>query len=207
MTRRRLLNICLASVFLCLFMSGCLSRSAPEVTYFSLLTIEQLGTAEPVASNPDTSLGIGPITIPESLKRMQVVTRSQGNQYRFDEFHRWAGILEQDIALVIGDNLGFLLGTDKIADFPWMPYFQPTYRVVVEIQQLDGDLSGEAVLNARWSVVDAKKGELLASGKSVYRQALDEPSHVALVKAESRLLAALSKEIADILMSKKVSGS
>lgn len=196
MTSQRILCLGLTSVLLCSFMMGCISRSAPDVTYFSLLTVEQLGEAKPLAAMPDVSLGVGPITIPESLKRMQVVTRSQGNQYRFDEHHRWAGILEQDISTVIGSNLDYLLGTDKVAHFPWMGYFQPTHRIVVDVQQLDGDLSGGAVLIARWFVANGDGKELLEVRKSVYRQALADTSYASLVKAESQMLAELSKEIA-----------
>jgi uncharacterized lipoprotein YmbA len=179
-----------------LLVTGCIGRKSPEVTYYSLLTMEQMGEVQPVSSHPEIKLGIGPITIPASLKRSQVATRQHGNQYTFDEFNRWAGVLEKDIANVIGDNLGVLLGVEKVGFFPWMHHFIPTYRVVIDIQRFDGSLGGEAVLGARWAIADGKGKELLAGGKIVLRQSVEEPTYAALVKAESQLVAELSKAIA-----------
>ncbi|MBW2452782.1 MAG: membrane integrity-associated transporter subunit PqiC [Deltaproteobacteria bacterium] len=186
-----------ALLFVCtLIISGCLGRSAPEVNYYSLLTMDQLGEVEALASLPEVKLGIGPVSIPDSLKRSQIVTRQHGNQYMFDEFHRWAGVLEKDLEAVVGENLGQLLGVEKVVFFPWQRYFHPTHRIVINVARLDGSLDGDAVLNARWTVADAEGKNLLLSGQSVLRQALSEPSYVALIKAESQLVAVLSKEIA-----------
>jgi len=184
-------------LFCCvLLLTGCIGRKSPEVTYYSLLTMEQLGGAQAISFMPDINLGIGPITIPDSLKRSQIATRQHGNQYGFDEFNRWAGVLEKDLSSVLGDNLGQLLGVEKVGYFPWMHHFKPTYRVVVDVVRLDGALDGEAVLSARWAVADTDGKEFLAGGKSDYRQPLEEQSFAALIKAESQLVAELSKEIA-----------
>ena len=179
-----------------LLMTGCIGRKSPEVTYYSLLTMEQMGEVQAIASHPEVRLGIGPITIPDSLKRSQVATREHGNQYAFDEFNRWAGVLEKDITAVLGDNLGVLLGVEKVGFFPWMHHFTPTYRVVIDFQRLDGSLDSEAVLGARWAIADADGKKFLAGDKIVFRQALESPDYAALVKAESHLVADLSKKIA-----------
>lgn len=180
-----------------LLVTGCIGRKSPEVTYYSLLTMDQLGDVQAVSSHPEISLGIGPITIPDSLKRSQVATRQHGNQYAFDEFNRWAGVLEKDIANVVGDNLGALLGVEKVSFFPWMHHFTPSYRVIIDIQRLDGSLDDEAVLGARWAVADAEGEELLAGGKVVLRQPLQGSGYADLIKAESLLVAELSNKIAN----------
>jgi uncharacterized lipoprotein YmbA len=179
-----------------LLLSGCISRSAPKVTYYSLMAMEQLGETGTLTSLPEVRLGIGPISIPDSLKRSQIATRQQGNQYVFAEFNRWAGVLERDMTSVLGDNLGQLLGVDKVAFFPWLHHFKPTYRVMVDVIQFDGALDGEAVLSARWAIADADGKDFLAGKKSVYRQPLADASFAALIKAQSQLLAELSKEVA-----------
>ena len=179
-----------------LLLAGCIGRKSPEVTYYSLLTMEQLGEVKTLSSHPELRLGIGPVTIPDSLKRSQVATRQHGNQYAFDEFNRWAGVLEKDLTSVLGDNLGDLLGVEKVGYFPWMHYFKPTYRVVIDVVRLDGALDGEAVLSARWAVTDADGKEFLAGGKSDYRRPLQGSDYAALVEAESLLVAELSKKVA-----------
>ncbi|MDG5467226.1 PqiC family protein [Deltaproteobacteria bacterium IMCC39524] len=179
-----------------LLLAGCIGRKSPEVTYYSLLTMEQLGEVQAIASHPELRLGVGPVTIPESLKRSQIATRQHGNQHAFDEFNRWAGVLEKDLTSVLGDNLGDLLGVEKVGHFPWMHYFKPTYRVVVDVVRLDGALDGEAVLSARWAVADSDGKEFLAGGKSDYRLPLQGSDYAALVKAESLLVAELSNKVA-----------
>lgn len=184
-------------LFCCvLLISGCIGRKSPEVTYYSLMTMEQLGEVQAISSHPEIKLGVGPISIPDSLKRSQVATRQHGNQYAFDEFNRWAGVLEKDIAAVVGDNIGLLLGIDKIGDYPWMNHFKPTYRVIIDIQRMDGSLDSEAVLGARWAVADSEGREFLAGGKVDFRHTLQGPGYTSLVKAESILVAELSKKIA-----------
>jgi uncharacterized lipoprotein YmbA len=190
-----------------LMLSGCVGRSSPKVNYFSLLSIELMGESQVIAVHPEVRLGIGPVTISESLKRSQIVTRQHGNLYEFNEFNRWAGVLEKDFAAVVGDNLGLLLGTQKIDYYPWMRHFTPDYRVMIDIQRLDGPLDGEAVLGARWTVADTEDKDVLASGRSVFRQPLQGSGFAALVKAESLLVAELSKTVAeeiDRLIGKRV---
>ena len=179
-----------------LLLAGCIGRKSPEVSYYSLLTIEQLGEVIAISSHPELSLGIGPVTIPDSLKRSQVATRQHGNQYAFDEFNRWAGVLERDLTMVLGDNLGALLDVKKVGTFPWLNYFTPTYRVAIDIQRFDGSLGGDAVLDARWAVADAGGKEFLAGGKITLSQPLQGPGYAALVKAESLLVAELSEKLA-----------
>ena len=179
-----------------LMLTGCIGRKSPEVTYYSLLTMEQLGEVQAISSHSEIKLGVGPITIPDSLKRSQIATRQHGNQYAFDEFNRWAGVLEKDLTSVLGDNLGDLLGVEKVGYFPWMHYFKPTYRVVIDVVRLDGALDGEAVLSARWAVADADGKEFLAGGKSDYRLPLQGADYAALIKAESLLVAELSNKVA-----------
>ncbi len=193
----RTVNKLLFGLLSVLLISGCLGRSSPEVTYYSLLTMEQLGETQAIASLSDVNLGVGPITIPDSLKRSQVVSRTHGNQYAFDEFNRWVGVLEMDITSVLGDNLGALLGVENVGFFPWMHHFKPTYRIAVDIVRLDGSLDSEAVLSARWTVSGDDSNKFLAAGKSDYRQPLDDASYAALIKAESQLIVSLSREIAD----------
>lgn len=184
--------VCVAGLLL----AGCISRSAPTVTYYSLMTMEQLGETESLAALPEVRLGIGPIAIPDSLKRSQIATRQQGNQHEFAEFQRWAGVLEKDITSVMGDNLGQLLGIERVGFFPWLHHFKPTYRLTIDVIRFDGSLGDEAVLSARWAIADADGKDFLAGKKSDYRQPLADASYAALIKAESQLLAALSREIA-----------
>ena len=180
-----------------LLLVGCGGKS-PSISYYSMTSIEPADLGAEAMNMPEVTIGVGPVTVPEYLKRAQIATRpGDGNRYMFDDFHRWAGIIEKDIASAIGNNLGALLGSDRIVFFPWMNYFKPQYQVVIEIIQFDSDLNSDAVLSSRWAVADGAGKNILASGKSDYRRRLENPSYDALVDAESFLLADLSREIAD----------
>lgn len=179
-----------------LMLTGCVGRSAPTVNYFNLLTIEQLGDSGVIGMHPKINLGVGPITIPDSLKRSQIATSQHGIKYEFDEYNRWAGVLDKNLASVVGENLSTLLGVKNVGYFPWMAHFTPTYQIVITIQRLDGALNGEAVLIARWSVLNATGKELLAGGRNEFQQHVEHPSFTDLVKAESLLVAELSKTMA-----------
>lgn len=177
-------------------LAGCGGKS-PSVAYYSLAPLAQKNLVDQPKSHDEIALGIGPVMVPEYLKRSQIATRvGDTRRYEFNEFHRWAGIIEKDIAAVVGNNLGLLLGTNKIAYFPWVHLFKPTYRIVVEMIQFDADLNGDAVLSVRWAISDGAGENILASGKSDYRQTLANPGYDALVDAENLLLAELSEELA-----------
>ncbi len=179
-----------------LLLSGCTLRSSPEVKYFGLLTMQQLDDTRRIAAHPEMKLGIGPLTIPDNLQRSQIVTRQYENQFQFDEYNRWAGVLEKDLISAIGDNLSVLLGVESVGFFPWRPYLTPTCSVAIDIQRLDGTLEGETVLDAKWRLVDTKSSILLQSGRSVFRRPSAEPGYPGLVKALSMLVADLSFELA-----------
>lgn len=207
MIRYRVWAECLVvSTFLVL--AGCVGHNVPTVNYFNLLTMEQLGESKAIASYPEINLGVGPVSIPDSLKRSQIATSQRGNQYEFNEYNRWAGMLDKDFTTVVGENLGVLLGVENLGYFPWMPYFTPTYQLIMDIQRLDGALGGEAVLVVRWSVVNTQGKELLAGGRDVFQRPVEGDGFAALVKAESLLVAELSKKVAielDRLIGKKAS--
>lgn len=204
MIGQRFLTFNIASMLLAgLLLSGCIGRNNTEVTYYSLMTMEQSGENLQLGEYPELALGVGPVAIPESLKRSQIVTRNSLNQYSFNEFNRWAGVLENDIATVLGDNLGELLGVKKVAFFPWKYQFSPDYRVTLDIQRFDGALDGDVVFSVRWIVSDGEGKKTLAMQKSTYRQALEEASFPALIKAESQVLAALSQDIAEVVVALK----
>ena len=165
------------------------------LSYYALDTISPADMAVHNMPRHKVSLGVGPVMLPDYLKRMQIVTRAGTNRYEFSDSHRWAGLLEENILTVLGSNLGALLGTTKIASYPWLPHFEPDLRVTVEFLHFDADLSGDALLDARWSVSNGSGGTLLDSGRAVLRESLKDSSYESLVKAESRLLANLSKEL------------
>lgn len=191
--------IMLMSGFL-LLLTGCGGKS-PAVNHYSLGGIGQNASRVMVADDLDLKLGVGPVTVPDYLKRAQIATRLGPNRYRFDEFNRWSGVLEADISRAVGINLGGLLGTDAVMNFPWPSYFNPDYRIALDVMQFDAELKGDAILVCRWTVTDPAGEQVLASGRSQLRKKLASPAYDDLVHAENQLLMDLSRELAQAVKS------
>src|SRR5215468_10622748 len=90
-------------------LSGC-GGSAPSRFY----TLDPTAVPEgaPAASY---AVAVGPVSIPAAVDRPQFVVQSAPNRVSLDEFNRWAGPLDENIARVVAGNLSVLLGTPLVA--------------------------------------------------------------------------------------------
>ena len=69
--------------------------ASPQVSYYSLYASMQ----RPVTATADTlAVSVGPVTVPDILKRPQIATGGTDGLYRLAEFHRWSGELDRDFA-------------------------------------------------------------------------------------------------------------
>lgn len=184
---------------LCFVLAACAGRS-PQTSFYQLVPLADLDGDLPAVSPHDVSVGVGPLTIPDYLKRPQLVTRLSSSQIKVEEFHRWAGLLEKEIGSVMVDNLTELLGSERVVTFPWDQFARPDYRVVYDIQRFDGIPGGEAVLKVRWTVFDTASGKAGQVHGSVYRRQLETPEYQELVEAQSRLLGDFCRELAAWLL-------
>ncbi len=174
-------------------LGGC-SGKQPTMHYYQLAPVA-LPAASAAEKLPDLAIGVGPVAIPEMLKRQEIVVRDEGNQYRLTDLHRWAGLLEKDLESAIAETLGRQLGTEQVASYPWGGYFNPDYRVIVEILELTGKPGGLATLRAGWRIVDRSGEQLLFSKISAYQQNSLEQSINSLIQAQNQLIAKLCQEV------------
>jgi uncharacterized protein len=179
-----------------LLFAGC--RSTPPPTAFYTLTAVTKAETAGQGSAPmrDLAVGIGPVQIPEYLDRPQIVTRTAPDKLTLSEFNRWGGSLRQDFPRVLAENVAALLGTDRVLAYPWGDRLEPAYGVALDVQQFDGDLGGAVVLKATWIVTGREGKTPLAVRKTEIQEPVSGTDYDALVSAQSRALAALSREIA-----------
>jgi uncharacterized lipoprotein YmbA len=114
--------------------------------------------------------------------------------------HRWGGSLRTDILRVMGDDLGALLGTTRVAVFPAEPRFPVDYRVVLELLEFEGMLGGAVTLRARWTVA-GPDGRALAIEEARFEEATASPSWQDLVAAHSAALGRVTRQIAERIAS------
>jgi uncharacterized lipoprotein YmbA len=137
---------------------------------------------------------VGPVSVPGSVDRPELVVQVAPNRVAVDELHRWAAPLAEGIARAVAGDLAALLGAPEVATAPFAN-FAPDYRVTINVQRFDS-LPGEAVLvDAVWAVRETAGGKTRA-GRTVAREALQGEGYDALAAAHSRALAAVSADIA-----------
>ncbi len=154
------------------------------------------------ASSPATQgaggpvLVLGPVTIAAYLDRPPIVTRGSGSEVKVSEFERWAEPLKDNVEAVIAGNLSVLVPTERISVYPARLPPEVDLRIAVEVLRFDGSLGGEAVLEARWSLIGSDAEGPILTKRSRFEQATGGPGYDALVEALNRALEALSREVA-----------
>jgi uncharacterized lipoprotein YmbA len=157
-------------------------------------TLDSTATPEgaPTASY---AVAVGPVSVPATVDRPQLVVQVAPNRVALEEFNRWAAPLDNSIARAVAGNLAVLLGTPRVATAPVAPDFAPAYRVAIDVQRFES-VPGEVVLvEAMWTVRQAKGGET-RSGRTVVREPVQGDGFDALAAAHSRALAKVSSDIA-----------
>lgn len=183
-----------------LSVSGCATTQPTQFYLLSSLTKPNV-PAKSTGETSGLSLGIGPINLPKYLDRPQIVTRASRNSLTLGEFHKWAEQLEDNVGQVMAENLSILLSTDRVELFPWRLQRSIDYQVILDVIQFDRNPDGDALLLARWSIVDDKGHPVLRGKKSRVTAKPNGQDYESLVEALSKTLADFSREIAGVIQS------
>ena len=186
------------ALLLCALLVGC-SPLAPRPDPSRFYVLSPLSDSEHNPTLAGLALGLGPIKLADYLRRPEIATRVGPNQLRFAEFARWAEPLDTSIGRVLASNLSVVLGTERIAVFPWFGSFQPTCVVELDVQQFEQTAEGTVRLVASWTVRESSGKAPLA----VRQTNLSEPAAPgdvpAAVAALSRTLTTLGSEMAEAI--------
>ena len=185
-------NSGLLLIFLLLSLGGCVRDTKPA-NFFLLGP-----TAPPAAQRTQGPIVlVGPITMPHYLDRPQIVTRHPGGRVEFDEFARWAEPLRQTVPAVVAENLGQLVGSERIVPYLNIQTHLIDYRVIAIISRFDADDSGEVFLDVKWSLVRPAEDSHVMGRHSTYRTNAGSNHKEKLVAAMNSLLLRWSEDIAD----------
>ena len=195
MPRGLFLKFTLLILFTALMFVGC-RGSTPPVEFYTLNSMSSMQPKTNTSiADQNLAVGVGPVLIPTVIDRPQIVTRTGQNRLEMDEFHRWAGPLDEDFARVVAENISILLPSDHVAVFPWDPDFKPNYQVAMDVRSFEGRLGKDIRLEVFWRVSDLNNRKKLIEKKSVIKESLQTKDYEALVAAKSQALATLSAEI------------
>ncbi|MBI3798506.1 MAG: membrane integrity-associated transporter subunit PqiC [Deltaproteobacteria bacterium] len=182
---------------LIILMAGCATTPARFYTLSA--------TPGSAATSSNLSVIVGPVSVPATVDRPQMVVNTGANQVRMDEFNLWASPLQNNISRVVAQNLATLLGTPHVTLFPQTLSADAGYRVAIEVQSFDSTLGQAVVLDAVWTIRRTKDGKT-EMGRTTVREAVQETDYAALVAAHSRTVARLSQDIADAVRALDRSG-
>jgi len=189
-----------------LFSVGCAGRSRPARFYvLSPIASSVAETTNISGFSQKIVIGISPVTLPKYLRKSQIVTRTGSNELHLAEYDRWAGKIEEDIGRVITENLGHILGTDKVVSSASMVPIDLDYTIKIDIIRFDGRLGGDLELFAQWTIFDNQDKALNGIETSHIIEPTAGSSFTDMVAAQSRALYGFSRELADVI--KKLTGS
>ena len=180
-----------------LLAGGCsLGRPSPPTRLYVLTALAETDGSQGAAATSGLALAVGPVGLPEYVDRPQIVTGDSGNELQRATFEQWAEPLTTNFTRILANNLSILLGTDRVAIFPWRGSVPIDYQVVVDVTQFLGTRNGSVSLVALWRVLGKDGREVLISRQSRFTEATGSQDYGALAAAMSRTVASLSHEIA-----------
>lgn len=180
--------ICLAVALL----AGC--SSSPRTLFYTL----NAAAIKEAPAPPLNSVAIGPITLPDLLDRPQLVVRTSANRVEILESHRWAESPKSEIPRIIAADLGVLLKPARVSTYPQNAGLEADYRVLLDIQRFEMTAGEGASLEALWSV-RRSDGGVPKTGRTLVSEPVGAAGYDALVAAQSRALAAVSRDLARAL--------
>ncbi len=174
---------------------ACSSQSGTD-RYYLLSSISQQ-IAKPSAQVP--VVGVGPVTIPGHLDRSVIVTRSSANRLEVNAGHRWAEPLAENINRVLMDNLDRAGKASRLEAFPWTSRDNVDWQVVVDIDRFERQADGNAILVARWKLVNFESGTIVHSARYHKTSKPIDTTIENTVIVMSTLLSDMSSEIASYI--------
>jgi len=187
-------SISLVVMFL-IFFTGCGTTKSSR--FYTLNSLKAQDTAQKTTSSErDILIGIGPVNIPDYLERPQILSRTSQNELYIDEFNRWAGSLENDIARVLSGNLSTLLSEEHVSVLTSMPAAAVEYRIMLNVTRFDIMPDNTFLLKTQWRILGKDEKKLLMR-ESYLSEQIDGKDYGTRVATMSRVVEMLSRDIAE----------
>lgn len=135
------------------FLSGCsfLEPRSDGSRYFLLRSLAT-PAAEPALTT--LTLGLGPVTVPEYLDRLEMIDLVDLYEVRYSVESRWIEPLGTQLRRTIGENLTILLDPDAVIYHPWYASDGVDLQVEIAFGVIRLDPGGQWVGSVEWVVRD-----------------------------------------------------
>jgi uncharacterized lipoprotein YmbA len=178
---------------------GLLSPREDTTQYAVLASLDEIPGAQAPAASANLSsacVGLGPVTLPEYLKRPQIVSRVEGTRIVLSGTERWAEPLDQALLRVLAIDLARTMGAGRVVNYPWYECDAPGLQVEIAFSRCERDETGKVVIAARWSLSGIEGAGTPIERESRIEQQATGHDGASTALALSRGLAELCREIA-----------
>lgn len=141
---------------LCAFASLSACSSSPDP---NLYLMKSANVPTTLQGTSQVSVRVGPIIMPEYLKRSEVVYRTATHGIQINENDRWAESLERNVTSVITSNVAAYLGTDQAFEYYANFSTQPDYSVKINITEFGRVSDNSVSLSVSWELVNRSTRE------------------------------------------------
>ena len=179
-------------------LSAC--ASTPPTHFYTLEPQSQPPAVTTTANAKKRLIGIGPLSLPALLDRRQIVTRTENNSVQMAEFDQWAAPLKDNVLNVLSKNVATLQPDAIVRAYPWSPYGNVDYRVIVDISRFDTQPDKSANLEASWAIMEEKNHTIVSNGQAKLQQPINDASYNSAAQALSKLLSQFSQQLSLALM-------
>ena len=178
-------------------LGGCSTQPSQKTLFYrlDLPVASAQQTTEPTKTvSAQPLIGIGPVTLANYLDRPQIIRRLSPYQLELDDFHHWAGKLQDNITLVLVDALQSNLGADKVVGYPWHRAVKPAYELSLNVDRLDAQQE-QLLLQVRWTLIDGREGRLIDLHQANITEPVQGSGAEAQVAAASRAVKRLAEQL------------
>lgn len=183
----------LAAVIAITALAGCGSSAK---TYF--YTLQAPAMTESATQPRQQSIVVGPIRLPESVDRAELVTRSGETQVVVSDTHQWSQPLKYEIARALAANLARDTNTPRVTTYGKPGDETPDLRITLDILRFESVPGTAATIEALWTI-NPTNGGPARTGRTLAKELVTNSSYDALVAAHGRALAQISHDIAAAL--------
>ena len=144
-----------------LLLAGC---GSTPTQVFDLLPGAPEAPAAAVSPRGGPLIWVDKPSVAGYFDRTQMVTRGgSGSRISIHEFEVWSDPPADLIQRAVVDDLAHRFGADRVMATPVAHYATPGWQVAVDVIRFDVDDGGEAVLDARWTLLAGSSDRLAAS--------------------------------------------
>lgn len=142
------------------------------------------------------AVGVHPVAVPDYLDRAEIVSLAGTHQLTTGRDDRWAEPLPASITRVLAANLSTLLDSDRVRVLPTRDGGRQELEVDVTVERFERTAAGDAVLDARWMILDGETGRQLVLRRTSLSAPVAADDYSTLVAVMNENLTVLSREIA-----------